>query len=263
MSGVLWHIKARFLSILASTFSLATIFGCYLIAVGQGHVPAWLPMISDCAVYPPESYFFRIGIILGAGLLVSNCILMLLFRKDIAPEEEKKRTGSGNQIDFFDKFSFTLAFIGCSGLATVGAVNEVENTKVHGAAAVAFFACFLIYMVLVTGRLWHNSSVKSESLYIKLFLTVYGITAFLIFALCSSNWGKYGIIIAFVEWTGTIGIILFNLSFCYEYGSTLDLGAILNTSMAKPQQQHVIIVQSVPFVYAPLPVDKAPEMPSV
>jgi len=86
----LWQIKARFLSILASTFSLATIFGCYLIAVGQGHVPAWLPMISDCAVYPPESYFFRIGIILGAGLLVSNCILMLLFRKDIAPEEEKK-----------------------------------------------------------------------------------------------------------------------------------------------------------------------------
>lgn len=36
-----------------------TIFLCYGIAVGLGHVKAWLPMISDCAVLPPEKYPFR------------------------------------------------------------------------------------------------------------------------------------------------------------------------------------------------------------
>ena len=36
-----------------------TIFLCYGIAVALGHVKAWLPMISDCAVLPPEKYPFR------------------------------------------------------------------------------------------------------------------------------------------------------------------------------------------------------------
>ena len=49
---------------------LVTIFLCYGIAVGEGHVKPWLPTISMCGEQPPEQYFFRFGIHTGAMLLV-------------------------------------------------------------------------------------------------------------------------------------------------------------------------------------------------
>ena len=38
---------------------VSTIIVCYIIAVSLGHVPAFLPMISDCAVAAPESGALR------------------------------------------------------------------------------------------------------------------------------------------------------------------------------------------------------------
>ena len=35
-------------------FGISTIAICYTLFVVLGHGPAWLPMISDCAVTPPE-----------------------------------------------------------------------------------------------------------------------------------------------------------------------------------------------------------------
>ena len=92
-----------------------TILLCYALAVGLGHVPAWLPMISDCAVQAPERYFFRMGLSLGAFLLGLEVV------------------GVYNSDRVFSKNKFCL-YMGCIasfGLGVVGVVNEKEDNTVH------------------------------------------------------------------------------------------------------------------------------------
>ena len=94
---------------------LTTIFVCYGIAVYLGHVPAWLPMISDCAVLPPEKYLFRLGIVTGAIFLAI----------------ESKLIYHADQSFTYSKFELVLGTISAIGLSIVGVVNEKENNGIH------------------------------------------------------------------------------------------------------------------------------------
>ena len=94
---------------------LTTIMTCYVTAVALGHVPAWLPMISDCAVKPPEMYLFRIGIVFGASLITLQSFVVYYANRE--------RPLSG--------FNGVLAFIGSISLGIVGVVNENEDDSVH------------------------------------------------------------------------------------------------------------------------------------
>jgi len=221
---VLLQVKAKYLAYASSTIALVTIFVCYFFAVAQGHVPVWLPMISDCAIYPPEEYIFRIGLILSAALLNLNSLLMLFYQHNVKLTEGGATT--------FDKVSFSFATLGCLGLMVVGAVNEVENNTIHSTAAVIFFVAYEIYILLITYSMWDFSGPKSTNLIVKLCLSIYGLVALILFAFMSSNWVKYGTDIAFCEWTGTIAIILFNMTFVYEYGDELNLGVVFQSGSA-------------------------------
>ena len=96
-----------------------TIFLCYALAVGLGHVPAWLPMISDCAVESPEKYPFRLGIISGATALIANVLLVY----SAFPSFSLRKT------------SAAFGVVASVGLAIVGAVNEEEDNTVHSGMA--------------------------------------------------------------------------------------------------------------------------------
>jgi hypothetical protein len=95
---------------------LGTILLCYAVATLLGHVPVWLPMISDCAVYPPEKYPFRWGIVLSAALFALQSVL--LYGAD--------RPYSRSKVALF----FGLLTALC--LSVVGVVNQVENNTIHG-----------------------------------------------------------------------------------------------------------------------------------
>ena len=94
---------------------LTTIFVCYGVAVYLGHVPAWLPMISDCAVLPPEKYIFRLGIVTGAIFLAIEA--KLIYHADSSFT--------------YSKSGLILGIIASIGLAIVGVVNEKENNSIH------------------------------------------------------------------------------------------------------------------------------------
>lgn len=94
---------------------LGTIFLCYGIAVWLGHVPVWLPMISDCAVDSPEKYPFRLGMIMGACLLQVEVLLAYHSNKGYSRS----------------KFCLVTGSLASIGLGVVGAVNEEENNTVH------------------------------------------------------------------------------------------------------------------------------------
>ena len=87
---------------------------CYCLALGNGHVPAWLPMISDCAVLPPEKYPFRLGLVTGSLSLALNVLIV----------HNASRKGSN--------CSLLIGLISCFGLSVAGVVNEDEDTIVHG-----------------------------------------------------------------------------------------------------------------------------------
>ena len=94
---------------------LSTILVCYGIAVSLGHVPAWLPMISDCAVLPPEKYIFRLGMVIGSALLFMDSILIYNVDKSYS----------------HSKLGLVLGIVAPAALSIVGVVNEEENNSVH------------------------------------------------------------------------------------------------------------------------------------
>jgi len=244
---ILYQTTGNFMMNLTGIFSLTTIFGCYLIAVSQGNVPVWLPMISDCAVDPPESYFFRFGIITSAALLNVNAIMMLCYRKASQFQAE------GNGITIFDQVAYGFALTGSIGLALVGSINEKENMSLHGASAGTFFGCFLIYMLLVTVRLCQDTKPSNKSLRIKvvLFLVALGsLVTLLVYG--QIGWSKEATEIAVCEWLGTISIILFCYSFKYEFGKSLFISADLQPANCQPESAQPTVVY-VP-TYIPVPV---------
>ena len=99
-----------------ATIILATILSCYMIAVSLGHVPVWLPMISDCGVYAPEKYLFCCGLITGSVFVFGESILLY-------HAEGKAFSNSW--------LSLMLSLVASVGMGIVGAVSEKENIVVH------------------------------------------------------------------------------------------------------------------------------------
>lgn len=106
-----------------------TLLTCYTLAVVNGHVPAWLPMISDCAVYAPEKYVFRLGVVLGASLIAFQAVA----------------TYNANKTMLLAKPMAVLGVVAAAGLGVVGVVNEVEDDFVHTCKWPIFPLCALLH----------------------------------------------------------------------------------------------------------------------
>eukprot|EP01102_Stenamoeba_stenopodia_P008537 TRINITY_DN2461_c0_g1_i1.p1 TRINITY_DN2461_c0_g1~~TRINITY_DN2461_c0_g1_i1.p1 ORF type:complete len:234 (+),score=50.03 TRINITY_DN2461_c0_g1_i1:158-859(+) len=216
--GALDSIPARYITVAACSLATFTILTCYSIAVYLGHVPAWLPMISDCAVQPPEKYIFRMGMITSANLLELNVVVMYLYM-------------NFGQSFSVDKIGLILASVASFGLMMVGAINEQEDNAVHSGAAVVFFFGFEAYMIITLIRMKqgrYQFTLSQTSFLFKTLCTVYCGIALVFFVYFSSNWGKWGIEIAICEWTGTMAILGYNFSYIAEFGSDVFLGALFD-----------------------------------
>ena len=100
----------------AALVMVATILLCYTLAVSLGHVPAWLPMISSCAVEAPEKYLFRWGFVVGATLLAAQCVMLYAADKPYSKS----------------KLSLILGTVASLSLSVIGVVNEKEDGLLHG-----------------------------------------------------------------------------------------------------------------------------------
>lgn len=183
--------------IAANAIILSTILGCYGLAVGLGHVPAWLPMISDCAVEAPERYPFRMGLVIGSFLLGFEVIAVY--------NSDRKFSK--------DKVCLYLGCIASFCLGVVGVVNEKEDNTIHSTAAVFAFVLYDVYMVIMAWNVTLDPDSPKWSIYVKQGCAMVCSAALIAFAFLSMNWGKYHIYIALMEWTGTMCILLFQVSF--------------------------------------------------
>lgn len=110
---ILGELKASFVIQFAAQLGLGNILLCYAIAVALGHVKPWLPMISDCAVCPPEMFVFRFGVVFTALLMVLQNVMIYLAG---VPKS---------------KLALGFGVVGSMALGVVGVVNEDEASKTH------------------------------------------------------------------------------------------------------------------------------------
>jgi hypothetical protein len=108
--------------------------------------------------------------------------------------------------------------------------NDV-NLFAQIAGAIIFFFCEMMFMWYATYRLWKDDTTgtvtTSSSLVLKGSLTVALTIMLVLFALMSTNWGKYQFEIAIEEWVGVFGILFYNFSFCIEFGNKQFVGSYI------------------------------------
>mmetsp|Transcript_5006 Transcript_5006/g.5440 ORF Transcript_5006/g.5440 Transcript_5006/m.5440 type:complete len:238 (+) Transcript_5006:96-809(+) len=216
---VVSQIKAKYIAILGPTAATFCILLCYGIAIYQGHVKPWLPMISWCYEIAPGSYISRFFMISSAVLLNINSVLVLSLLNSRAMFGGARVT---------DRYAYYMVTLGCIGLGMVGSISDKENNPVHSAAALVFFITFQAYNILVAARLW-PTSVPYASKMIKTVSAAYGTIALAVFIYVSiARVPNFMLYSAFCEWTGTIAILAFNVSFVYEFGDDFVIDAIYN-----------------------------------
>lgn len=111
---VLGGVKVGYVIHCAALLASGTILTCYGLALRYGHVKLWpAPMISDCAVKPPEMFLFRLGIVTAAMLMALQSVIVFLAA---APRS---------------KAALVFGVTACLALAVVGVVNEDEASTVH------------------------------------------------------------------------------------------------------------------------------------
>eukprot|EP00013_Stygamoeba_regulata_P013364 CAMPEP_0177669752 /NCGR_PEP_ID=MMETSP0447-20121125/23654_1 /TAXON_ID=0 /ORGANISM="Stygamoeba regulata, Strain BSH-02190019" /LENGTH=278 /DNA_ID=CAMNT_0019176731 /DNA_START=132 /DNA_END=967 /DNA_ORIENTATION=- len=245
-------VKARTVAIAGGTVATTSILTCYFTAVALGHVPLWLPMISDCGVEKPERYLFRFGLVTSALLLCLNSFIMLLLQKS-----DKWGPPPASNMD---EMCVVVASVSCLALAVVGVVNEREDDAVHSTAAVIFFAGYLIYEILTICRIVGVQPRVSPAVVLgmdglevlcageALVLTAFtaaALVGYVVFAILSQNTLR-----ALCEWLGVLGIVLFNMSFTMEYADELFLtGSIV--SRGTPDSAPLLPAQPVYYYYQP------------
>lgn len=152
-------IKVKVITYATVLVTSGTILLCYTLAVILGHVPAWLPMISDCAVEPPEKYLFRLGIIPGAVALFANVIMVYYAFPDFQLRNLELLTGA----------------LASAGLALLTAVNEDEDNTIHTAGAILCFVGYFAYMGIVAYNAPNDPKISSSSAISKRIFVISGI----------------------------------------------------------------------------------------
>lgn len=193
-----------------------TVFLCYGLAVGLGHEPAWLPMISDCGWKAPECYFFRFGLLTASAhlYLMANYIADFLNSLKVCVK-------TVSCICIFMKIASV-----CLGILV--ACDEKENNTVHSTAAVIFFIGYYLAMWITLFSFWEFGT-QSKPLHKKHFqtrfaLTLFGTVDLLLFCVfqLTSLGPKWAC--PLTEWIGFLIIVVYNFTYAWDFTDGADDG---------------------------------------
>ena len=195
-------IPASLVAYFGSLVALGTIVLCYILAVSFKHVPAWLPMISNCAVAPPERYPFRVGIVLSAAAFMVLAVLVY--------NAERAFTKS--------KVALLFGVLASICLMVVGVVNVKEWPPVHNGTvcsiihnsdysvfklvfpptvlACGIFLFFDVYMILITWLSRRNKRQALASEIIKILCFIFCSVGLVVAAILSGMPGQNTILLS-------------------------------------------------------------------
>ncbi|XP_065198122.1 DNA damage-regulated autophagy modulator protein 1-like [Sycon ciliatum] len=198
-------MSAKIITYFTVILTTTTILVSYVTAASLHHVPAFLPMISDCAVKAPEMYLFRYGLLVAASSLAVNVLVI---------HAATKSTYS------LPHATMVSGFLASFGLGLLTSVNEDESNPVHTTGAVMFFLCYEFVMLVISYNAQYDARVSRLSLNVKRTAAVISLISLLALVAMSSQFHHFRVPIAVCEWTSTIMIQIFNLSFVKDLGTT-------------------------------------------
>jgi hypothetical membrane protein len=198
-------------------------------------------MISDCGVFPPEKYIFRVGLITSAGLLLRAAKMVRDYVRAMTRRSERASgVRRGTCFGFkrsVEDWSVIVVSVSSTSLATVAAVSEQEDNDIHSTAAVIFFVTYIAYMWMMTFRMRGLSISRDwDEIVFAIRLSISSIVtlAFSFFIWVNAHGLPYNPYAAMPEWLGTLLILLFNLTFRHDFSGSNGVNTLyLATAMSQ------------------------------
>ncbi|KAE8615100.1 hypothetical protein XENTR_v10008408 [Xenopus tropicalis] len=132
---------AAFLPSILVIWSSAGFLFSYIISVLIGHVPPFVPYISDTGTSPPESgvfgFMISLSAMLGAATMYTRYKIL-----------EKQNHSTDFLPYYFNKTSLAIGLLGCIGMGIVATFQEMAVPAVHDAGALITFICGVLYILL-------------------------------------------------------------------------------------------------------------------
>lgn len=134
-----WELKRlHLIPIFLVFWLLSGLLICFLIALSNGHVSAYVPFISEAGGKLPESGIFGIFLCFGAVLgFVTMLIRYLVISKCNLQCSQK--------IDVLNKISLLVGFISLCGMIVVGVYSMYGILSAHLVGARMLFYCSILY----------------------------------------------------------------------------------------------------------------------
>ncbi|XP_067951009.1 DNA damage-regulated autophagy modulator protein 2-like [Watersipora subatra] len=223
------------LPILGSALALFTFLISYFVAVLRGDVYPWWPFISDTGTTVPESCIFGELLTLTA---ISALVAMVIRYKwiELFNTDDKK-------LRKFNIIGLVIGGLSCFFMTMVANFQETKIRDVHMPVSAATFGLALVYNILQT-EITRRMSPQHSTICVwtlRLLISVAGAISFTLlygFGLTSDGLARswYGndsekrlhwkptdpdwdlhIVASISEWCVGITVVLFYLTFCYEF----------------------------------------------
>ncbi|XP_067120728.1 DNA damage-regulated autophagy modulator protein 1-like [Centruroides vittatus] len=227
-----WEVKRlHFIPVIMILWVLSGMLICFLVALREGHVSAYVPFISEAGGKLPESGIFGIFLAFGAILGIITIIIQYFIIFKYNYQYSKK-------IDILNKIALFVGSISFFGMIIVGAYSMYGILNAHLIGARIVFYGALIYgflQMLISFFLWprvYRIPIFQIRFFICILALIFQIGMIIMFPLGISQWnsshspaekvpGDHGF--AFIlassacEWLMVILFLCFLLTFAKDF----------------------------------------------
>lgn len=162
MSTNLSHFPAKLVPLVSCVIAASTIGICYFLATSAGHTPPFPHTdITHCALYAPERFIFRVGMLTASTFMMLLWYLMGAWTSFVAPSRHDINPGL--------QLESILGYIASWCLIISSAVLESDGTTMwplHVFCASSFFILSIVAQVIVTVKViaaYRNADTPIDS----------------------------------------------------------------------------------------------------
>ncbi|XP_012814426.1 DNA damage-regulated autophagy modulator protein 1 isoform X1 [Xenopus tropicalis] len=216
---------AAFLPSILVIWSSAGFLFSYIISVLIGHVPPFVPYISDTGTSPPESgvfgFMISLSAMLGAATMYTRYKIL-----------EKQNHSTDFLPYYFNKTSLAIGLLGCIGMGIVATFQEMAVPAVHDAGALITFICGVLYILLQSYISYKSCPAWNTRVtcHIRMAISVIAFIAVVPMIACSLQTGTtklywkpsdegyhYHLTSAICEWIVAFGFNMYFLTFIRDF----------------------------------------------
>uniref|UniRef100_A0A8C5PYB6 DNA damage regulated autophagy modulator 1 n=1 Tax=Leptobrachium leishanense TaxID=445787 RepID=A0A8C5PYB6_9ANUR len=221
-----WCLKgAAALPSILVIWTSAAFITSYLISVLTGHVPPFVPYISDTGTNPPESgvfgFMISVSAMLGAATMYTRFLIL-----------QKQNSSIPIIKSWLNKVSFSIGFIACIGMWLVATFQETSVPVVHDIAAFFTFTFGVLYILLQSIISYQSCPERSKAYmcHIRIAISLLAAVAYIPMLVCvclvgtakgvwqpSDEGYQIHLVSAICEWIVAFGFVMYFLTYIRDF----------------------------------------------